>query len=56
MKKNNNMNQIKQTHTCLAKAYKLSSDPKIILSLEPELNTLSTIIKNDLFRRVNDEN
>ena len=53
---NNDINQIKQAHTCLAEAHELSTDSKIILGLEPELNTLSCIIKKDLFRRVNDEN
>jgi hypothetical protein len=56
MNKNNDIEHIKQAQTCLAKAYDLSTNPNIILGLEPELNTLSNIIKHDLFRRLNDEN
>lgn len=53
---NNDINNIKKALTCLSKAYELSTNQKIILGLEPELNMLSNVIKKDLFRRVNDEN
>ncbi|MCL1049442.1 hypothetical protein L2755_07370 [Shewanella abyssi] len=56
MNKNNDIEHIKQALTFLAKAENVSTDPKIILGLEPELNTLSTVIKKDLLRRINSEN
>ncbi|MCL1051950.1 hypothetical protein L2755_20335 [Shewanella abyssi] len=56
MNKSNDIENIKQALTYLAKAERITTDPKIILGLELELNTLSTVIKKDLLRRVNDEN
>ena len=45
----NNINNIKKALTCLSNAYELSTNQKIILGLDPELNMLSKVIKKNLF-------
>ncbi|WP_299805906.1 hypothetical protein [uncultured Shewanella sp.] len=56
MNKNRDIQYIRQALDCLVKAEKVTTDSNIFQGLEPELNTLSTIIKKDLFRRINNEN
>ncbi len=53
---NNDINNIKKALTCLSNAYELSTNQKIILGLDPELNMLSKVIKKNLFKRINNEN
>ncbi|MGI2201615.1 hypothetical protein [Shewanella baltica] len=55
MNRKNDIEQIKQALHFLVKAEQVSTDPKVIQGLVPELNTLSNIMKKDLLRRINDE-